>query len=380
MDSHSNSNTRDHDLDAPQDRYQMLFENNPIVIWEHDFSEAKAYIDEIPHEADDFRTYLDANPAVLGELFDRVRTIGVNQNAVDYYGAESKEQLLNNVDQVLDEEAWELTKDLWSSVAAGETRFKGETVAKTFDGNRQHQILNLYVPEAHADDYELVYMTGTDITEVKQRERELKRERDRLDEFASIVSHDLRNPLNAALSRLNMARSEYTSETLDGAANGIKRSLDLIDNLLSLARAGGLVSETEPIELADVVHICWTHLETVDADLTTDVDATIRADRSRLSQLLDNLFRNAVEHGGTDVTISVGQLADGMYVADDGSGIPVADTAEIFHAGFSTTQDGTGFGLNIVKQVADAHQWEISVTESHDGGARFEITGIEFVD
>jgi signal transduction histidine kinase len=49
----------------------------------------------------------------------------------------------------------------------------------------------------------------------------------------------------------------------------------------------------------------------------------------------------------------------------------------VFETGFSTAEDGTGFGLAIVGEIADAHGWSVSVTEGHEGGARFEITGVE---
>ena len=49
----------------------------------------------------------------------------------------------------------------------------------------------------------------------------------------------------------------------------------------------------------------------------------------------------------------------------------------MFEAGYSTTEGGTGFGLSIVKQVANAHGWTLRVTEGTDGGARFEVTGVE---
>jgi signal transduction histidine kinase len=52
----------------------------------------------------------------------------------------------------------------------------------------------------------------------------------------------------------------------------------------------------------------------------------------------------------------------------------------VFEAGYSTNEDGTGFGLRIVEQVANAHGWEVAITESEQGGARFEITGVEFAD
>lgn len=366
----------DQNSNAADDRYQMLFENNPIVIWEHDFSESKAYLDSLSIESADLEAYLNSNPSEVAALFDKVRTIDVNQNAVEYYKAKSKEHLLNNVDQVLDEEAWDLTVDLWESVSAGKTRFRGETVAKTFDGERRHQILELHVPDAYADTYDRVYMTGTDITDLKLREQELQRERDRLDEFASIVSHDLRNPLSVAQGRIFLAQTDGDLEHLEAAARSIDRSLELIEDLLLLARAGEKVGKLEPITLASVVHDCEAQVDGA-AVTITDSLPTIRADRSRLSQLLENLIRNAVEHGGRDISITVGSLDAGFYIEDDGRGIPLDDREAVFDPGFSSNIEGTGFGLSIVKQIADAHGWNIRATSGSRGGARFEITGVE---
>jgi len=49
----------------------------------------------------------------------------------------------------------------------------------------------------------------------------------------------------------------------------------------------------------------------------------------------------------------------------------------VFDAGYTTSEDGTGFGLPIVKEIVEAHDWSIAVTESEAGGARFEITGVD---
>ena len=84
-----------------------------------------------------------------------------------------------------------------------------------------------------------------------------------------------------------------------------------------------------------------------------------------------------MEHGG-DVTVVVGPLVDGegFFVADDGPGIPEADREAIFDVGVTTRDSGTGVGLSIVETVAEAHGWSVAVTESADGGARFEFTGV----
>jgi signal transduction histidine kinase len=95
--------------------------------------------------------------------------------------------------------------------------------------------------------------------------------------------------------------------------------------------------------------------------------------------LFENLFRNCVEHGVDDasgLSVTVGPLPDGFYVADDGVGVPEAERDHVVEFGYTTTDDGTGIGLGIVEDVATAHGWTVTVTESEDGGARFEFRNV----
>ncbi|GAA0729579.1 PAS domain S-box-containing protein [Halorubrum trapanicum] len=216
-----------------------------------------------------------------------------------------------------------------------------------------------------------------DIDEQKQRERELERETERLAEFSSVLTHDIRNPLQVAAGNLELASDACDSEYLDATAEALARMEELIDDLLRLAQSGNQVTETAALDLATLAGECWRHVETADATLVTETERTVHGDKSRLSQLFENLFRNSVEHAGTDVTVTVGDLPGGFYVEDDGSGIPETDRDEVFAAGYSTAAAGTGFGLSIVNRVAQAHDWDVRVTDGSDGGARFEITGVD---
>jgi len=155
---------------------------------------------------------------------------------------------------------------------------------------------------------------------------------------------------------------------------------ELIDDALLLARQGQTVGETESIRLADLAEQCWETVATADATIECQTDAIIQADHSRLADVFENLFRNAIEHGNDSVTITVGTTESGFYVADDGPGIPPDEREQIFETGYSTETDGTGFGLAIVREIIEAHSWEISVGDSETGGARFDITGVEFLD
>ena len=228
-----------------------------------------------------------------------------------------------------------------------------------------------------------------------ERERELERKNDRLEEFASVISHDLRNPLNVAQGHLELARREVESEHLSTVADAHDRMTRLIEDLLTLAREGETIDETEPVDLGALGEACQRNLATAEATLSVRIDRTVVADRDRLRQLLENLLRNSVEHsstgGGSDsekttadgrsgVAITIGELDDGtgFYVEDDGPGIPESDRERVFEGGYSTSDAGTGFGLRIVEQIADAHGWRVRVTEGTDGGARFEFSGVDF--
>jgi len=219
----------------------------------------------------------------------------------------------------------------------------------------------------------------TDITEQESYRRELERQNERLEQFASMVSHDLRNPLNVATLRAETALDKQEEdEDLAAVKEALDRMEVLIDDLLTLARQGQPIEETEPVSLSTIATQAWRMVDTTESELVVDGDRTFLVDSDRLQQLFENLFRNTIEHGGPDLTVQVGRLDDGsFFVADDGVGIPEDERESVFESGFTTSEDGTGFGLSIVHEIADAHGWNVSITESENGGARFEIRGVE---
>jgi two-component system OmpR family sensor kinase len=219
--------------------------------------------------------------------------------------------------------------------------------------------------------------------QLRRREEEVARERDRLEEFASLVSHDLRSPLNVAAGNLEIVTERLADKPIDvEELDAVERSLDrmdaLIEDLLALARQGAGIDETERVALADLVAECWETVDTKSATIAVDGDV-VAADRSRLRQAFENLFGNAVEHAGPDVAVTVGVLddGDGFYVEDDGPGVDAEDRGEVFEAGVTTDPEGTGFGLKIVAEVADAHGWTVELVEGESGGARFEFRGVD---
>ena len=282
-----------------------------------------------------------------------------------------------------------------------------------------------------------------DVTDREERERELRRRNEQLDRFASVVSHDLRNPLDVAEGYVQLAQETGDLSHLDTIDDAHGRMETIIGDVLTLAREGGEVTAPHPVALSAVAEEAWDNVATDRAALDVAGDETVLADHERLVRILENLFRNAVEHGSTssrpkaddavehgstsppsharedagsesasepsvadapedavehgstssrpqaddavehggrDVTVTVGDLDRGFYVADDGPGIPEEERDRVFESGYTTAREGTGFGLSIVAEIAEAHGWEIEVAESTDGGARFEVTGVALAD
>lgn len=206
------------------------------------------------------------------------------------------------------------------------------------------------------------------------------RDGDRLDEVTSILSHDIQSPLQVARGRLQMAEESGDQGHLDEVASALDRIEAIVDDLLMLARTDQRVGPMAPITVDDLVHQAWSTVETSTATLDVEDTQTILADESTACQLFENLFSNAIEHAGRDVVIRVGPLESGVYIEDDGPGIPSDRREDVFEWRVSGGSEHAGLGLAIVDRIAQAHGWGVSVTEGNEGGARFELTDIEIVE
>jgi PAS domain S-box-containing protein len=219
-----------------------------------------------------------------------------------------------------------------------------------------------------------------DVTEQVRRTNELRRQNDRLEEFASTLAHELRNPLNIASGWLREAQSDLDPETFDRIDAAHERMAHMIDELLQLARQGEVVRDAEEVAIADLAREAWNEFDSREASLVVDVSESVRveADRRRLCDVLINLFKNSVLHGGNDVTVRIGEIEDGgLFVADDGQGFVLDDPEAALETGVTTSEEGTGYGLSVVEQIVTAHGWTLDATPSQAGGARFEIRDVD---
>ena len=289
-------------------------------------------------------------------------------------------------------------RDLWETILSGAI-WQGEVTNERKDGTRYVVDQTIAPITDDEDDITGFVAINRDVTALKEYERELEAQNDRLRQYGQTVAHDLRNPL--ALLDAELTQFEATLDSADGAVDAasvrnfctdIGTTVDqmqaLIDDLLAMAEQGQRVLEFESTSLEEIATEAWEQIDTASATLSVE-DTSIDADPDRLRELLSNLFRNAVEHGSTssqpeaddavehgdDVRVRVEPVdfVEGFAVEDDGPGIPAAERDDVFEHGFTTSEEGTGFGLAIVEQIAAAHDWTVSVTEGREGGARFEF-------
>ncbi|AZQ15112.1 PAS domain S-box protein [Halorubrum sp. PV6] len=210
---------------------------------------------------------------------------------------------------------------------------------------------------------------------LRQRDRELQRQNEQLDEFADVIAHDLRGPLTAARGFFEIALETSDPDHFKRVEEAHARMELLIDDLLTMARQGRSIGDRMPVDLVALARRIWADVHDEATLKITEPLPDLTGDVARLEEVFSNLFRNAVDHVGPNVTVRVGPLDDGgFYVEDDGPGIPVEKRDHIFDYGYTTNLRGTGIGLAVVEEIIIAHGWTISVTDGSDGGARFEIS------
>jgi signal transduction histidine kinase len=216
-------------------------------------------------------------------------------------------------------------------------------------------------------------------------------ERTESDRLTSVLTHDFRNLLDVAAANLYAARQDGDEDCFEQVDSAHDRMERLLDDVLTLARGAEPIDPSTPVDLDALVRTAWETITPTDASLVVDDPLPeTTADPDHASRLFENLLRNAVDHGRESPTVHVGPLAEadhgGIYVADDGPGIPAADRDVVFEQGYTEHEEGTGLGLAIVSRIAAAHGWRVDLTTSDDGGARFEIvfesrqTGADITD
>jgi PAS domain S-box-containing protein len=329
---------------------------------------------------------LDTSPTGIVVLNGDGEVALANDRAVDLLGAADEDELIGVRYDAAD---WDPLDSSGDPLADGELPYAEVLESKEPVYAREIGITNAageqqwlsvgLAPILEDDEVVGVVASFNDVTELRSTQQSLSKQRERLEAISSVIAHDLRNPLGVIDGYAELIEETGELEHLEQIRAAVDRMEAIIDDMLTLARVGAQAVETESVELEAAAETAWRNVGRAQATMRCAPEATFEADRSLLLQLLENLFRNSVEHAGADVTVTVDALPDGsgFLVEDDGPGVPPDKRADVFSFGYTSESEGTGLGLAIVDQIADVHGWEVSIEDGTEGGARFEIRGVE---
>lgn len=224
---------------------------------------------------------------------------------------------------------------------------------------------------------------------------DLKTSNKRLEQFASTLSHDLREPLRMVSSYVQLLERRYgedldeeAQEYIEYAVNGADRMQSMIDSLLSYSRVTNEENRFEPTNagtvLDDVLEDLQIRIEETDATVTADELPTVQANREQLEQVFRNLLENAIQHSGDEPPeIHVDAVEDGDWwqfsVRDEGVGIDPAYQDQIFEMFEQIDSDddnsGTaGMGLALCERIIEHHGGDIWVESDPGEGTTFKFT------
>ena len=261
---------------------------------------------------------------------------------------------------------------------------------------RQYGVLSIYTTRDRAfndEERHVVDQLGEIIglaVAATEHERELEYERERLEFFNRLIRHNLLNSLNLVQARAGIL-DDYVDASaqhhLDLVRNRTDDMIDLIETLRSLMRA--VVGRDEPdLEPVDVGEVLRSEIRKADqthsqAELTVDGrldDAGQVIANDLLAEAVENVLANAVQHNDRtvqEITVSVeqGNETTTITIADNGPGIPDEDKEQIFQKGEKRFESpGSGFGLYLVREIVDAYDGEIEVTDNEPEGTVFAVS------
>jgi len=161
-------------LKESESRYRSIFEDSPVSLWEEDFSEVKAFIDQLRKwGVEDLRAHFDSHPDDLAELAARVRVIDINKNTLKLFKASGKDEMKRNIGVTFTKESFVTFKEAVIALIEGKTEFEAETTRITLRGDRLYVALRLFVAPGFKKTLSKVFVAISDITERKKAEDEL---------------------------------------------------------------------------------------------------------------------------------------------------------------------------------------------------------------
>jgi PAS domain S-box-containing protein len=374
------------ELRESERRYRYIFDSAGVSIWEEDFSQVKAAIDELKAtDIGDFREYVATHPEFVRKTVPLVKVIDVNSATVKLFNANSKGQLLGSLQKIFLPETEEVFAAELIALAEGRTSFESETVLQTVNGHRLTVLFGITFPTQPAK-LDSVLVTMMDITERKRAEEELQKTQAELahvarvttmGELTSSIAHEVNQPLAAIVTNGNAClrwlsndppNVEEARQTVTRMVKDGHRASEVVGRIRAFFR------KTAPERVrVDINQLIEDVIAMVSSEL---------CDQIQLQQVLLNLVINAIEamsavSGPRELLIMSRRDETGnvsVAVQDTGMGFDEQNAAQLFNAFFTTKSQGLGMGLSISRTTIEAYGGRLWATRNDAGGATFQFT------
>ena len=383
-------------------RFRNLFSKSPISLWEEDFSEVRALLNNKIKEVDDLKEYLNENAEFVSLCASRIKILNVNSITLDLLGVSTKDELSAHFSEAFTLKSIETFKDELVAIANNAKEFKSETEFIRGDGKVITVIISMIILE----DNERAIISLVDITELKEGElkllksKEKAEESDRLKtEFLNNMSHEIRTPMNGILGFSDMLDNPDISvekrnvfiKIIQSSGNQL---LKVIDDILEISILG-----TKQVKVVDE-KICLNELlfelfSVFDIKAKenknplylkkglSDKESTIFTDKTKLNKILSNLLENALKFtnkGFIEMGYELKNNKLELYVKDTGIGIDSKMHKSIFERFSQGEKDltkvtgGLGLGLSIAKENTNLLGGSIQLESKKGEGSTFYVT------
>jgi PAS domain S-box-containing protein len=311
-----------------------------------------------------------------------------NSGAERLYGFRKAEALGRNTHDLLQTKHPEPLRRIYETLART-GKWEGELTHTAKDG-RQIVVACIKALSTEEDGSQFIMEANRDFTQHKELEQ-------RKDEFISMASHELKNPLTSLLGFTQLLRLQLVQQgrresipTLDRMQAQVARLTKLIDDFLDVSKiqAGRLDYQTEPVDLDALIRETVEELQASHPGhrltITGATRAVIAGDKDRLGQVLINLLTNAIKYslGASRVEVSLSSSNGNatISVRDYGVGIPQAHQQHVFERYYrvadtsGTNISGLGIGLYLAHEIIKRHGGDIVVESEVGKGSLFTVT------
>jgi PAS domain S-box-containing protein len=394
----------DAELRASERRYRNIFQTAGVSIWEEDFSQVKAAIDDLKARGvRDFAQYLAKNPEFVQQAIAMVRIVNVNDTTIKLLGAAHKDELLVSLHKIFVPETEDVFRQELIAISEGRTFFEAETVLRTLKGDRLSVLLTIAFP-SETDTLDSVLVSMMDVTERERMNEALHQAQAELahvtrvttlGQLTASIAHEVNQPLAAIVTNGEACLRwlGHDPPQLDEVRGAVENMID--DGMRASEVVSGLRAlskKTEPQRLRlnpnDVIREViplverevFNHRVSLRFELAPALSPVL-ADRVQLQQVVMNLLINAIQAMASvsdrALLIRSRQL-DGdqvlIEVEDSGIGIAPESMSQLFTAFYTTKLDGMGMGLSICRSLIEAHGGRIWAARNAGPGATFAFT------